>query len=262
MRATLSALIVMAITGAASVAAQAPTGGTITGIVLDASGQAIANADVFALPDKARGRTDSTGRFSISKLEAGFYHVRVRRLGYRPTEITTDLTSNGHVDLKFELAPRPVMLDSVVVQADGKCPAVSYVGFNCRKRVAKGKGVFLTDDDIADKGAVELGEVFTDVPGFLTELRPTAYGLKPIAFAQHGGCINALVNGRPIAVTNQLPRFATELIAVEIYATPRDVPVEYQRYIWAPGIRQSSPRVGRDHGDQACSLVVYWTSFS
>jgi hypothetical protein len=239
--------------------AQSPTGATITGIVLDVSGRPVADADVFALPEKAKARTDSAGRFTITKLDAGFYHVRVRRLGFTPTEITTDLEKNGHVELKFELTPRPVILDSVVVQADGKCPAVSYVGFNCRRR--SGKGVYLTDDDLADKGAVELGEVFTDVEGFYIEQRPTQFGLKPIPFAQRGGCINALVNGRPISVTNQLPRYATELIAVEIYATPRSVPSEYQIYVWSRNIRQSSPRVGRDYGDQPCSLVVYWTSF-
>ena len=134
------------------------------------------------------------------------------------------------------------MLDSVVVQADGKCPVMSYTGFLCRRRI--GKGVYLTDDDLADKGAVELGEVFVDVKGFDIERRPTRFGLKPIPFAEHGGCINALVNGRPLAVTNQLPRYATELIAVEIYAQPRSVPEEYQRYVWTNGIRQSSPRVG------------------
>ena len=261
MRATATVLLLMASVLSTRVGAQgaAVTGGTIAGIVLDEAGHPIGDADVFALPEKARARTDSAGRFSIAKLDAGFYHVRVRRLGYKPTEITTDLANNGHVDLKFELSPRPIVLDSVVVQADGKCPAVSYTGFNCRKTY--GKGVYLTDDDLADKGAVELGEVFKDVPGFDLETRSTRWGIKPIPFAQHGGCINALVNGRPISVTNPLPRYATELIAVEIYSAARSVPAEYQRYVWSREIRQSSPRVGRDLGDMPCSLVVYWTSF-
>ena len=260
MRMTVAASILALMGGAIGATAQTPSGGTITGVVLDGSGRPVPDADVFALPDKARGRTDSTGRFTITKLGAGFYHVRVRHLGFRPNEITTDLANNGRVELKFELTTRPVMLDSVVVMADGKCPAMSYTGFLCRRR--SGKGLYLTDDDLADKGAVELGEVFVDVKGFDIERRPTRFGLMPIPFAEHGGCINALVNGRPMAVTNQLPRYATELIAVEIYAQPRSVPDEYQRYVWTNGIRQSSPRVGRDRSDQPCSLVVYWTSFS
>src|SRR4051812_42617958 len=170
MRMTAAALI-LAFGSATFAGAQAVSGGTIAGIVLDATGHPIVDADVFALPEKSRARTDSAGRFAIGKLDAGFYHVRVRRLGFEPTEITTDLAKNGHVDLKFELVSRPVVLDSVVIQADGKCPAISYSGFNCRKRA--GKGVYLTDDDLADKGAIELGEVFSDVKGFDVVARPT-----------------------------------------------------------------------------------------
>jgi hypothetical protein len=261
MRIAIVASIVIVLGGVSRVGAQAPVqGASIAGVVLDGAGHPVPDADVLAFPDKARGRTDSAGKFTIAKLDGGFYHVRVRRIGYRPAEITTDVAKNGHVDLKFELAIRPAMLDTVIVEADGKCAAVSYSGFNCRKHF--GKGVYMTDDDIAGKGAVELGDLFTDVPGFVVENRPTTFGLKPIPFAAHGGCLNALVNGRPIAVTNQLPLAATDLLAVEIYATPSSVPSEYQRYIWDARARQTSPRVGRDHGDQPCALAVYWTSMS
>jgi hypothetical protein len=255
MRIFIGAVLLALLSGQNAIA----QGGTIAGVVLDEAGHPVGDADVYAFPEKNRAKTDSTGKFSIANLPSGFYHVRVRRLGYRPGEITTDLGDNGHVDLNIELAVRPAMLDSVIVQADGKCASVSFTGFNCRKQ--HGKGVYLTDDDLADKGAIELGEVFRDVNGFRLETRSTRYGPKPIPYATRGGCINALVNGRPIALTNPLPLFATELIAVEIYPLPSSVPAEYQRYVWDPTIRQTSPMVGRDRNDQPCSLVVYWTSF-
>jgi hypothetical protein len=250
-----SALLLSLALGANGVA---QNGATITGIVRDPEGRGIEGADVYAFPEKNRARTDSAGRFSITDLPSGFYHVRVRRLGFRPAEVTTELGGNGHVDLKIELALRPAMLDSVIVQADGKCAAVSFTGFNCRKQ--RGKGVYLTDDDLADKGAIELGEVFRDVSGFRLETRSTRFGAKPIPYATHG-CLNALVNGRPLALTNPLPQFATELIGVEIYTVPSSAPPEYQRYVWDRTIRQTAGVVGRDRNDQSCSLVVYWTSF-
>ena len=256
---TIVAVLLLLVTTGGAVIAQEPKGGTITGLVLDPNGAPVSGADVFALPGKARTRTDSAGKFTMSGLPADFYHVRVRRIGFRPAEITTDLSSGGRANLKFELLVRPVMLDSIVVLADGKCATMSYTGFACRR--LRGKGLYLTDDDLADKGAIELGEVFSDVAGFRVEQRATRYGLKPIAFSQRG-CLNALVNGRPLALTNQLPRFATELIAVEIYALPSTVPVEYQRYVWDRAIRQSSTPLGPDRGEQACSLVVYWTTFN
>jgi hypothetical protein len=239
----------------------APKGGTIAGVVLDDSGHPLDGADVVAFPDNARARTDSTGRFTLPGLDGGFYRVRVRRLGYSSLEISTDLTKNGHVELRYELKLRPAILDSVVVLAHGNCPALSYTGFNCRKR--GGKGVYLTDDDLADKGAIELGEVFSGVAGFRIDTLPGLFGQRPIPRALHGArCLNAIVNGKPLAPTNPLPRYATELLAVEIYAIPNDVPPEYARYVWQGNLRQSSMPIAQQSLNDRCSLVVYWTSFS
>lgn len=261
MRTISRLLVAVALAWPAVAAAQATTGGTISGVVLDDRGAPVRDADVLFLPSTTRTRTDSLGRFAGTNLDDGFYHVRVRRLGFSATEITTDLSKNGHVELKFELRPRPVFLDSVVVRADGKCPEVGFIGFVCRRHSAK--GVFLTDDDLLDKGAVELGDVFRDVDGFRIEMVPTPFGMKPRPLATRAArCLNALVNGRPMAITNQLPRYATELIAVEIYPLPTDVPEEYQRFVWLRSARQTSSPVGRDSPNARCSLVVYWTAYS
>jgi len=246
--------------GGAAFCQRTPVPGSITGSVVDELGHPIPDADVHAFPESVHARTDSTGHFILAGLGSGFYHVRARHLGFTSLEITTDLEKNGHVDLKFELKARPAMLDSVVIEASGKCPPMSYGGFNCRRRF--GKGVYLTDDDIGDKGAIELGDVFEDIPGFRTEMRFTSIGRKPVPIATRGNrCINALVNGRPTSVTNPLPRYANELIAIEIYSVPSEVPAEYQRYIWMGSARQSSAILGRFTPDESCSVVVYWTSY-
>jgi len=251
------ALFVLHVTGQAQ---DAPKGGRITGTVLDDSGHPLPDADVLAFPGNARTRTDSVGHFSISGLDGGFYRVRARHIGYASLEISSDLDKNGHVDLRYELKLRPAVLDSVVVMEHGNCPVINYTGFNCRKRF--GKGVYLTDDDLADKGAIELGEVFSGVSGFRIDTLPGIFGQRPIPRATHGArCINALVNGRPFASTNPLPRYATELLAVEIYALPNDVPSEYARYVWQGNLRFSSMPVGPAGPNERCSLVVYWTSY-
>lgn len=256
-------MTIIALLLASALGAQTPqsrNGATITGRVLDPSGNPVANADVFLIAHTQRGRTDSTGRFEIHGLDGGFYRVRARRVGFLPNEQSTDVTKNGKVELKFELLPRPVILDSVVVLADGKCAELSITGFNCRKRSSK--GVFLTDDDLLERGAVELGDIFRDVNGFRIEMVPTPFGAKPRPLAMTGsGCLNALVNGRAIALTNQLPRYAYEVIAVEIYARPTDVPQEYERYVWQRSARQSTTSPRREVGNTRCSLVNYWTSY-
>jgi hypothetical protein len=236
------------------------TGGSITGSVVDDNGRPVSDADVFAPPASARARTDSTGHFVLSNLPPDFYHVRVRHIGFTAAEITADLGKGGRADLKFELKRRPVMLDSVVVQVDGKCPPRNYSGFNCRRRT--GKGIFLTDDDIMDRGAIELGDIFRDMEGFRVEQVMTQFGMRPSPIPTRGNhCLNALVNGRIYARTNPLPRYATELIAVEIYPTPNDVPPEYQQYVSKPEARQSAAPIPRDSPTNRCALAVYWTEF-
>lgn len=237
--------------------------GTIAGVVRDEAGQPIRDADVVIIGEQVRGRTDSAGRFAINGIDKGFYHVRARRLGYLPSELTTDLSKNGKVELTFELRIRPAILDSIVVRADpnNRCPDRTMVGYHCRKQ--RGKGVFLSDDDLADRGAIELGDVFRDVDGFRLQTIVTRWGPKPQPFATRGArCINALVNGLPFGPTNPLPDFAVNLIAVEIYALPGDVPPEYQRFLSLWSSRQSSSPVGRDSNNARCSLVVYWTRYS
>ncbi|MGH7617559.1 MAG: carboxypeptidase-like regulatory domain-containing protein [Gemmatimonadaceae bacterium] len=257
----LLALCVLLVSASGAGAQGGTTGGTITGSVVDESGLPLRDADVFAPPSTARARTDSSGHFRLTGLDADFYHVRARHIGFIAMEITTDLGKNGQVDLKFEMKRRPVILDSVIVQADGKCPMYHYAGFNCRRAAGKG-GIYMTDDDIMDRGAIDLGDLFRDVEGFRIEPVLTRLGMMPNPIPTRGNhCLNALVNGRPFAMTNPLPRYATDLIAVEIYGTPSEVPPEYQQYVSNPTIRQSAPRIPRDSPMNRCALAVYWTRF-
>jgi hypothetical protein len=249
----------------AATRAQAQSGATIAGVVVDESGAPIPDADVAASGARVHARTDSAGRFSLSPLDGGFYTVQARRLGYIAQRVTTDLEKNGRVDLTFHLVQRPAMLDSVVVTADGRCAELKYSGFVCRR--AAGKGVFFTDEELFDKGAREIGDIFRGVDGFRVEMRPSEFGRIPVPLSTRGGlCLNALVNGRPVALTNPIPRYADQMIAVEIYATASMVPDEYQRYAWGTTGRESQ-QFGTHRGvipnaTERCALVVYWTRFS
>jgi hypothetical protein len=55
--------------------------------------------------------------------------------------------------------------------------------------------------------------------------------------------------GRPVSPANPIPLTPIDVIALEVYKSPDDVPKEYERYIW--------PTTGRATG--RCMLVVYWT---
>jgi len=250
--------LLMCLVATASAGAQAATGGTINGTVVDEDGAPVRDAEVRAAPSSIHGRTDSTGAFTLSGLDAGFYEVRVRRIGFLSGRISTDLAKGGRVDLKFQLKRRPAFLDSVVVRADGNCPELTFVGFLCRRQ--RGGGLFLTDDDILDRGAVELGDIFRDLPGFRIENVRTQFGVQPAPIPTHGSqCLNAIVNGRALARANPLPRTAQELLGVEIYEDFDKVPPEYRRLNWTNSIRQSQ---SRSSAGNRCALAVYWTRYN
>lgn len=259
MRKILVAAAIGVLAAVAPAAAQKT--GKIAGIVTDTTGRPLADVDVVAADDgSARARTDSAGRFEIRNLDDGVYAVRVRRIGYLPTRETADIGHGGKVDLRIELKAKPAMLDSVIVIGEAKCPDRAYVGFLCRK--ATGKGTYLTDDDLFDKDAREIGDIFRGIPGFKVEDRSTNWGRKPFVVPQKAGaCLNALVNGRVSSVTNPIPRYADMMIAVEIYAQPADIPQEYQRYSYGLEGRQAQMYGDRGMANGRCSLVVYWTSF-
>ncbi len=257
----LAALAMVAVVSPLSLLSAQKTG-VISGTVRDEAGKPVPDADVVASADNARARTDTAGHFEIRNLDDGTYAVRVRRLGYLAARLTADISHGGRATLSIELKARPALLDSIVVVADGKCPEQSYTGFACRRR--NGKGIYYTDDDIFDKNARELGDIFRDLPGFRIELVMTQFGRVPYPIPTRASqCLNALVNGRAATLSNPVPRFADEMIAVEIYASPSDVPDEYQRYVWGVQGRQAQAyRQRAGSSSDRCSVVVYWTRFN
>jgi hypothetical protein len=56
-------------------------------------------------------------------------------------------------------------------------------------------------------------------------------------------CINTLINGYP-ASSSAVPQDPYDIMAVEVYKLPRDVPKEFRRHTW---------------GREDCSLIVFWT---
>src|SRR5262245_50299299 len=130
------ALLLLA--SAALVAQPSRDGGSITGVVRDPNGQPVVGADAFIIGDTKRAVTDSTGRFEITKLDGGFYRIRVRRMGFFPSEVTTDLNKNGRVELKVDLRVRPRILASGGDAPQASGHKLPRGGVHCGSRPSKG----------------------------------------------------------------------------------------------------------------------------
>jgi hypothetical protein len=109
-----------------SSAAQSPVG-TISGIVNDSSGAAIAGADVLVVNDATRvqspGKTNQEGIYLVSNLPPGPYLIQVSRAGFK-TIIKPDITLNVQdaLSLNFTL---PVGAISEIVTIEGGAPLVN-----------------------------------------------------------------------------------------------------------------------------------------
>lgn len=248
MKTTRWLLIALGMAAASPLPAQ-DTAGSISGLVRDTSGLAIAGADVSIRPGVHRARTDSTGRFLVVGLGADKYTVVARKLGFAPTSFDVSLRKDGHVDITLTFDRRLPVLDTVIVSGTRECSAWSLDGFACRRHA--GGGVFLDYTDIDEKEPLFTADIFRGIPGFRIDLRSTRTGPVRVPVAANGwGCIASLVDGRPASPARRIPDSPYDLLAVEIYTKPDSVPKEYQQYTW-PGA--SVARSGR------CAVVVYWT---
>src|SRR5262245_34398694 len=150
---------------AAAAAAQEPTrGGTITGLVRDSMSVPVAGADVSLRPSGKRTRTDSTGRFTFTGLDANTYAVVARKVGFFPETWDVKLTQATRTEITIVFGRRLPMLDTVVTLATRECPRLSYEGFLCRKGM-KG-GIFLDDEAITDQDVIFVGELFRSMDAF------------------------------------------------------------------------------------------------
>ena len=224
-------------------------GGTIAGVVRDSAARPIAGADITIRPGEHRTRSDSAGRFLVAGLGADHYAVRARKIGYAPTHFDVSLSSAGRADILLVFDERMPMLDTITVTAGRICSSYTLDGFVCRRRA--NVGVFLDYTDIDDMEALFTADLFRQMKGLHVGVRSTRAGPARVVEASPSyGCIASLVDGREPNAATPIPQFPYELIGLEVYTRPDQVPAEYQRYTWPEGGLNRSGR---------CTVIIYWT---
>src|SRR5262245_22914253 len=105
--------------------AQSPTG-TLSGIVTDPQGAAIADAEILVVNDTTRvqyaGRTNQEGIYLVSNVPPGSYRLQVSKLGFK-TIIKPDITLNVQDALAINFS-LPLGAVSEVVTIQGGAPLV------------------------------------------------------------------------------------------------------------------------------------------
>jgi hypothetical protein len=79
--------------------------GTLTGVVRDLTGAAIARAVVTATGVPRGAETDSLGRFVLAGLPLGDREIRVQRVGFEPLGFTVRIPEPGTLEVQLSLEP-------------------------------------------------------------------------------------------------------------------------------------------------------------
>lgn len=178
--------------------ASAQTTGTITGRVQDSETRSpIAGVNVTVPPFGTT--TDEEGRFELTALPAGRHVVHVSHVGYQRQAKTAEVRAGEHVELQFQLVPRPILVQPITVAAS-------------RGRVGETPATFSTLE------AADLRERYTmqDIPVLLSEL-------PSITFYSEGG------HGIGYTYMN-IRGFDSRRVAVMVNGIPQNDPEDHNVY--------------------------------
>ena len=207
-------------------------------------GEPIAGASV--LVGTLGASTDADGEAVLEGLAPGRHRVRVSFVGRLPRELVAVLEAPGPWGLIVELAESAVALGDIVVEAtDLSGSRLAADGFF--QRLELGSGTVLTHDDLERRNPITLADALRGVLG--VRVRPSDTG--PVAVAQTGGreCALAVyLDGTPYRYASQnLDTIsAQDIVALEVYRRPSQVPLQYNQ-------------IGVSDG---CGVVLVWTALS
>jgi hypothetical protein len=226
---------------------------SVRGIVRDSAGRPVAEADVIVRSADVRTRTDSSGRFTLSRVRGGRYELLVRKIDFRPYAQSFSLRDGATLSLDVRLDRLPPLLEAVTARVDAdKCDPYSIEGFECRRMA--GEGMFRDAGQIRALRPEHWADMFDGMPGIRRVMTHGPLGPEWRVAARPSRCLVELWNGqRPMELQNDgLPGYPPDLlwrpldvIAIEYYDEYKKIPARYQYYVGRPG-------------EQSCELVIYW----
>lgn len=141
----------------------------IEGIVAELQrGHPVARAAVLLLDAEnsvlAATLTSDSGSFRLEISQPGSYHLRVSRVGYRPTQSASiEVRANTTVQVRVNLRPDAVALEGVTVRGDAALSR-ELAGFWRRRNQRRGYN--FTRADFERLGAATVADVLITVPGY------------------------------------------------------------------------------------------------
>lgn len=145
----------------AETTARAPA--VLMGRVLTADSTPLGDA-VVVLPELGIGtRTDSQGNYAFGSLPAGRTAIEVRWDDRRSAAREVDLVPDSLNRVDVRLQPEPVDLPGIEVTVERPIPRGKMAGFHLR--MERGRGAYVTREEIEEISANRMSDVFRRVSG-------------------------------------------------------------------------------------------------
>lgn len=182
--------------------------------------------------------SDSTGQFRRTGLRPGSYLLQVRAIGYAPTDWTLDLAASETRRVVLELDLLAITTAEVVVTADAPHPDRRLAEFEQRRQ--SGRGHFLTEADIRQRGASKVSEVLRTVPGVRIVCRGIFCRVR-MDRVPRTCAPDFVVDGFPATNSTSADMGTAGIVGIEVYRTLGETPMQFLR------------------ADNACGTIVIWT---
>ena len=188
------------------------------------------------------GAADDFGRAELLGVEPGPLRVVARGPGYAVLDTTLQIPAESHVVAVLPLAPEVEHLGEVTVEAETVNDGLlRRRGFFARRQ--QRAGVFITREELDQRGASQVADVFGGVAG--VRVQHDAAGTSLVS-SRRRGCLMAMyIDGTEMTYLarnlDALPY--DDIAAVEVYRGPAEVPLEYTQ----------------TKSQETCGAVLIWT---
>jgi TonB family protein len=223
--------------------ASAQLTGSITGTIADSTGARIYGAEVALVGTSISATSDEDGQFRIASAPTGLTTLRVRRLGFVPIALQTNVTpQNVPSHIEVTLAPVASSLSPVVVRAKQVNYTGRLAGYYQRLERQSG-GYFIVREQIDHENPQMLSQLLTHVPG-ISSLR------------MRGGGGGVRMRGRncwPLVWLDGLPMGTSE---VDLDAFPPSSIQGIELYL---GATSAPARYAGMRDQSSCGTILIWS---
>lgn len=196
------------------------------------SSRTLAEVEVSLPGLDRRVTTGPDGRYEFRDVPAGSVRIVVRRVGYSPLDLVRQIPTAGRVTLDLQMAPRPIVLDSVVVTAQMERRRVRMAEFERRRQM--GIGTFRTREQLEKKETLSLETLLRDLGATGASRRGPG--------SLSGVCRMGLIVDGLVRSWSDVREYAVRNIeALELYTGTARVPLVYE-----------GPNA-------SCGVLVLWT---